>query len=305
MSGIATAIVGSAVIGGVAANNASKNAAKAQNNATAAASELGSEQLELDRDRFAFEKDQWNAGAGDRQYASEIGRKVGDRQVLSMDQQYQIADDYWNYQKDTFRPLEMGLVQQASEYDTQARRDSEAAKAVSGVQSQMDATQQQQQRSLARMGVNPSSGKFAALANQTSLTGAAAKAGAANKARNDIETKGFAMQMDASGLGRNLATNQTAAANSALSQGNSGVANSQVPIGIANQATNMMSGAYGSMSGALGNSANQVLNIGNIQAKNFYDSQNFGMQMGNNVASSLMTGYGLASGQYKPPGWGG
>lgn len=305
MSGIAAAVVGSAVVGAYAANKAAGKAADAQNRATATASNLGAEQLGLDREKFQFEKDQWNAGAADRDYASDMARQVGDRQVLSMDQQYEIADDYWNYQKDTFRPLEMGLVQQASEYDTQARRDSEAAKAVSGVQSQLDATQQQQQRGLARMGVNPSSGKFAALANQTSLAGAAAKAGAANKARNDIETKGFAMQMDASGLGRNLATNQTAAATSALNQGNSGVANSQVPIGIANQSTNMMSGAYGSMSGALGNAANQALNLGNIQSQNFYNSQNFGMQMGNNIAGSLMTGYGLASGQYKPPGWGG
>jgi hypothetical protein len=303
MSVIAAAVIGSAVVGGAAANSAAKKGAAAQNNATAAASAAEAERIELDRERFDFEKDQWNLGKADRDYASAQARLVGDRQVKSMDQQYGIADDYWNYQKTTFRPLEESLVSQAQGWNSDARKESEARKALADVGLQFDQSRQQQMRSLGRMGVNPSSGKFAAMSNQTALTEAAAKAGAANKSRSDTDVRAIAMQFDASNLGRGLASNQNAAVSSALSQGNSGVQNSMVPINIASHATNAMGDAYGGMSGALQSSFNNALTIGNTQSKNFYDSQNFGMNVGNNVSSALMTGYGMSTGQYKPPGW--
>lgn len=295
---VAAAIVGSAVVGGLASASAADDAADASEAQTRAAADASKERLALDRERFAFEQDRWRSGATDRAYASQIARQVGDRQVKSMDQQYAIADDYWNYQKDSFRPLELGLIKQANEYDTPARREAEAAAAGADVTRSFANQDQQNARMAGRYGLN--SNRFADTVGSTGIAKAAATAGAMNKARKDVETKGFAMKMDAAGLGRNLATNQNSAVTAALNQGNSSVSNSQVPISISRTATADMSGAYGNMSAGLGNFANTSLNIGKLESGTFLNSQKYGMDVGKNVSTAIMSGYGIYTGQYNP-----
>jgi hypothetical protein len=295
---VAAAIVGSAVVGGIVQSNAASDAADANRASTAAAADASRERLALDRERFDFEKSQWNDNAANRAYAADVARQVGDRQLRSMDQQYGIADDYWNYQKNTFRPLEQGLVQQASEYDTQARRESEAAAAGADVTRSFANQDQQNARLAGRYGLN--SNRFADTIGTTGIAKAALTAGAMNKARRDVETKGFAMKMDAAGLGRNLATNQNSAVTTAMTAGNNSVTNSMVPVSIARTATADMSGAYGNLSSGLGNFGASSMDLAKLQANNFYDSQKFGMNAGAGVASAIMKGYGMYTGQYNP-----
>jgi hypothetical protein len=297
---VIAAVVGSAVVGGVAANSAAKKGAAAQNRATDAAGVADAERIALDRERFGFERDQYNAGEADRAFASQTARDVSGRQIKSMDQQFEIADDYYNYQKSTFRPLEQGLIRDAENFNSEARRESEVNKTLADVSRSFGAAREQSTRDMGRRSVNPSSGRALAMVNQTDIAQATAMAGAASKARADIEAKGFAMRSDAASLGRNLPGNQTASATLASNMGNSGVSNSLVPISVANNGTDRMSSAYGGMSGALTSSFNNALKVGGIQSQNFYDSQAFGRQTGSDVSSALLKGYGMATGQYNP-----
>jgi len=175
-----------------------------------------------------------NAPARDK--ASDYAYQIADQQLASSKLNDSISQDYWNYQKGTFRPLEAGIVTDAQNYDTTARREAKADQAAADVGMQVALAQQAQNRDLARKGVLPGSGKMLAMSNQMAMGEAAAKAGAANKAREQVELQGYARKMDAANLGRNLASNQATSAGVALNAGNSAVSNVGVPLAQSNAA---------------------------------------------------------------------
>lgn len=172
-----------------------------------------------------------------REAAAAKANAVSDAQMASMQQNDAISKDYWNYQQSTFRPMERAIVDAAQTYDTESRREQKAGEAIADVQQQIDAAQGQQSRQLARMGVNPNDGKFAAMSNQMTMAGALGKAQAASKARESVELQGYARKMDAANLGRNLASNQATSAGVALNAGNSAAATGQMPLTQAQNAT--------------------------------------------------------------------
>ena len=175
-----------------------------------------------------------------REQAADMATKVADAQLESMTLNNGISKDYWDYQKETFRPLEAGIVSDAQAYDTAARRDAEAAGAVADVGSQMSLARQAQTRGQQRMGVNPNSGKALALDSQMGLAEATAKAGAANTARRNVELQGYARKMDAANMGRNLASNQATSAGVALNAGNSASSNAAQPLVQSTQSAQVM-----------------------------------------------------------------
>ena len=175
-----------------------------------------------------------------REAAAKVAMDVANQQLESSRQNTAISNDYWNYQKNTFRPLEEGIVADAQTYDTTARRDAAASEAVADVGMQAELARQAQTRQQQRMGVNPASGKALALQSQIGMAEAAAKAGAANSARDKVELQGYARKMDAANLGRGLASSQATSAGVALNAGNSAVGNAGVPLTQANQAAATM-----------------------------------------------------------------
>lgn len=172
-----------------------------------------------------------------REAAAAKAMEVSDAQLGSMRQNDAISKDYWDYQQNTFRPVERSIVDAAQTYDTEARREQKAGEAVADVQQQIDASLGQQTRQLTRMGVNPNAGKFAAMYNQMTMAGALGKVQAASKARESVEMLGYARKMDAANLGRNLASNQATSAGVALNAGNSAAATGQMPLTQAQNAT--------------------------------------------------------------------
>jgi Chaperone of endosialidase len=191
---------------------------------------------EIAKDALAWYKQVYSENAPARKKAAEYAYKVADRQLASSELNDSISKDYWDYQKGTFRPLEQGIVTDAQNYDTAARREAKADQATADVGMQVALAQQAQNRDLARKGVMPGSGKMLAMSNQMALGEAAAKAGAANKAREQVELQGYARKMDAANLGRNLASNQATSAGVALNAGNSAVNNAGVPLVQSNAA---------------------------------------------------------------------
>lgn len=175
-----------------------------------------------------------------REQAAAKANEVSDAQLASMRQNDAISKDYWNYQQSTFRPMERAIVESAQTYDTESRREQKAGEAIADVQQQIDATQGQQSRQLARMGVNPNDGKFAAMSTQMTMAGALGKAQAASKAREGVELQGYARKMDAANLGRNLASNQATSAGVALNAGNSAAQTGGMALSQAQNATNQV-----------------------------------------------------------------
>lgn len=203
------------------------------NRAAEANAALSKESLDFYKQVYAEQKPA-------REAAAKIAMDVANQQLESSKQNTAISNDYWNYQKDTFRPLEEGIVADAQTYDTTARRESAASEAVADVGMQAEAARQAHTRQQQRMGVNPSSGKALALQSQMGMAEALGKAGAANQARDKIELQGYARKMDAANLGRGLASSQATSAGVALNAGNSAVGNAGTPLTQAQQAAATM-----------------------------------------------------------------
>ena len=200
---------------------------------------------DIAKEALAWYKQQYAESAPQRELAAKTANDVAQQQLATSKQNDAISNDYWNYQKSTFRPLEAKVVADAQNYDTTARREQAASKAMADMESQFGNEQAQQQRAMTRMGVNPASGKFALMGNQMAMAQAAAKAGAASKARDNLELQGYARKMDAANMGRGLASSQATSAGVALNAGNSAVNSAGVPLTQANNAMATMGQGFG------------------------------------------------------------
>lgn len=143
------------------------------------------------------------------------------------------------------------LAQDARSFNTEDKANELAGKAMADVNQGFASAEGQQARSMARMGVNPSSGKAMAMGNQTAIAKATALAAAGSGARDRARTEGYAltdratnalagypaMGMQATGAGAGYGASGTAIANQGLAGMNSGY------------------GAAGTMAGQLGSNA--------------------------------------------------
>ena len=252
------------------------------NNAAEANAALSKESLDFYKQIYAEQKPA-------REAAAKVAMDVANQQLDSSRQNTAISNDYWNYQKNTFRPLEEGIVADAQAYDTTARRDAAASEAVADVGMQAELARQAQTRQQQRMGVNPASGKALALQGQMGMAEAAAKAGAANTARDKVELQGYARKMDAANLGRGLASSQATSAGVALNAGNSAVGNAGAPLTQANQAAATMGQGFNTAIQG-NNSAGQL--YGQVAQMQSQDSGLMGALGG--VAGSFLGGSGFA-----------
>ena len=204
--------------------NASAEAARIQG-------ELGQAQLD-------FAKEQYETNA-------PTLKAIADQQIAAQDQQMTQAKDYYDYQVDTFRPLEQGLVADAQNFNTDAYRDQMASRAAADSGRAFGISQQQNQRAMASMGVNPNSGRFAGMNAASGLQQAASRANAMTGARTQAEQMGYARKLDAAGLGRGLAGASTAAYGGATNAGNSAGMNAQSAGNTYMQGMGMGAGTIG------------------------------------------------------------
>jgi hypothetical protein len=180
-------------------------------------------QFGLDSARTAFDQSQ-----ADRDYA------LGRRQILS--------------------GLQDKLVADAAAFDSGARGEQLAGQAMADVQGQMDSARAGTARQMARMGINPSSGNFAASNNGLDVATAAAKASAGNSAREAARMEGYALT--------DRATNALAGYPAMGLQTTGNAAQfAATGLSLANQgAAGMMAGGQtaGSMAGQLGSNATNM-----------------------------------------------
>lgn len=211
----------------------------------------------LGREQLAFAKDQYNRSA-------PVLEAIANQQMAAQNEQMGQARDYYNYMRDTYRPLERGLVADAQRFNTEAYREDMAAKAAADAGRAFGISQAQNQRAMASMGVNPASGKFANMNNATGLQQAAQRAAAMTGARTGAEQMGYARKLDAAGLGRGLSGASTAAYGGATNAGSQAGLNAQSAgqnyMGNMGTGANTMLGGYNAQISGLGTVLNNQTN---------------------------------------------
>ena len=210
-----------------------------------------------------------------RQEATQLALAQARTQNETSAKQNAMADETYAYTKGTFRPLEQKIAADALGYDTPERRNAEAAQIQADIGTAGDAQSANMARDAASRGVDVNSGNF--LASQAGLGAGltAAKAGAGNQARKNVEAIGAAKLSDAAALGRGIASTNATQTQLGLNAGNSAVNNAQVPGNIASQQGNMM--AQGAGTAIQGNSSAGNLMLGQYNAQNTANNSNNGV----------------------------
>jgi len=188
----------------------------------------------LGRDQLAFARQQYDE-------MRPLAQRAADQQFATQNELMQMGREDRQYQMETFRPLERGLVADAARFSTEGFREQQARDAAAATGRAFGVMQDAAGRAAASRGVNPNSGAGMALQSQNMLGLSAQRANAMTGARNQAEQMGFARRMDVTGLGRGLSGSAQGAYGAATGAGSAGVNTSMAP---GNQFTqNMVQGA--------------------------------------------------------------
>lgn len=227
---------------------------------------------------------------------AELGKKLANRYLTSMDEQEQFAKEQKEYYKTTFKPIEEQMAKDAMGYDSQANIERRAGIATANVEQQFSNAAAENNRNLSRYGVNPNSSAFAATNERLMRDAALAKAGAGTGAAFDTEDRAIALRAGASNFGRNMpntsaqfTAGSNAAGGAALGAGGAG-------ISAYTNGASVMGQGYGNF--YQGNTSAGNLALGN------YSAQMQGYAADQAAIGGLMQGIGTAAGAYfgKPPG---
>ena len=185
------------------------------------------------------------------------------------------GNDYYNYMKDTYRPIEQGLIKDANDYNSKGMRDQLAGKAAADVEGQAAIQKQASAREMARMGVNPNSGRFRGMDAARGLQTAGMRAGAMTGARERAEQIGYARKLDVVGMGRGLPGASTAAYGAATGAGNSAVGNQTTGANFAMNGLNTANNyAVGGANVNLNAGQNTLSNLTSLQGQSIQANAN-------------------------------
>lgn len=205
---------------------------------------------EVAKDALAFNKQQYEDMKPRIAEYDQFMRDIAKTQIDTQNKANAQSDDYLNYMKTVFRPLEQKLAQDATDFNTDARRNELATQAGADVEQQAGLVDAQARRDAARYGVNPSDGAFSEGLASSNLNRTAMKVGAMNSARTQARAEGRAFQMDVAGLGRNLPGAGATSSQLAIQAGNSAGQNAGAPLAAENTQTQLMNSGYGTAVGA-------------------------------------------------------
>ncbi len=250
------------------------------------------QQAQMSKEQLDFAKQIYADSAPDRAATNQRAMEISAAQLDSMRNADANARDLQAYNKETFRPLEQGIVRDAQNFDTEAERERLAGLAKGEVSLAGASARDMGERALTRSGVNPNDGAYGAMESNANTQIALGQSAAANKARSDALTLGRAMKMDAASLGRNLPSQQATQAGLALNAGNSSAANAAVPGQVTAGGAALMNTGYAGAQAGLSNAANTYGNIARINASAGDDSAMWGAA--GNIAGQALSAYALS-----------
>lgn len=203
-----------------------------------------------------------------RQYEENKPRqaRLDDAVIKAVQSQQAIAeksaaqgDEYYQYLKDTYRPLEQSIVQDAVNYNVPAEQERRAQAAGATVEQQIAQQRAAGERTQRSMGVRPDSGAAIEGGNWQDIVGAAMKAGAINTERTNVENYGRALKMDAAGLGRGLPGSSSTAYGISVGSSNSSVNNAGAAAQGANANAAMVGQGFNTALSGWGGAGNTAL----------------------------------------------
>lgn len=201
-------------------------------------------QAQLSQEQLTWAKQIYADEAPQRNLATDLGNQVSQAQLDQMRQQTAISAQAQEDYNTTYRPIEQQLAADAVNYDTPEKRAAASAEAVASVEKNLAAQRGATTREMERSGVDPSSGKMAALQGSMDLNAAKLKAGAGNAASKAIETVGYARRMDAASLGRGISSSQGTNAALAAQLGSSAMGTQQQVLAAQAQGNAGLQQAY-------------------------------------------------------------
>lgn len=214
--------------------------------------------------------------------AEQLGEKYERNYLNEAQRQGKFGAEEVDRYRTTFRPVQDRMVSDAMSWDSAGRLESEAGKAkadvVSSAQQQRDATS----RSMMSMGVNPNSGRFAAMSNAVDTMTALGAAGAQNAARDGIRLQAQQLRGNAAQLGNQVLSNGQQA--NQLSMAATGAAHNARVVG---QNTAMQARNLGLAATGVGNTS-AGLSVGNQGAG--YQGIGTGLQAGNAAVGANQAG---------------
>lgn len=246
-------------------------------------------QAETGQQWLDFAKDQFNVGNQRQAEMDELSKRLQEQQLGIADQQQAWATADRERYETVFKPIEDEFIDQAKNYASPEKQAEAAAEARADVTNSAATAQAANRRTMAAMGVNPASGRFAGVERATDLGTALAAAGAQNTARTQVRDKGLALKADIANMGRGLPAQAAQATTLGLGAG-------QAAMGTAGQAnanfyqnTGIMGQGYG---GAMQGYAGQASALNQQYGTQV---QAWAAQQQANAASSAGIGGGLGS----------
>lgn len=176
--------------------------------------QISKEMAAVARDELA-----WNKARAAEQ--DPLIAKIAQQQIDTADVNQQRSQEQWDIYKNLFHPVEERMVEEANTWDSPERKAQMAAEAGADVTRSYQGSRSANQREMERMGVNPNSGRFAAINNENLASQAKDEAGAMNAARRATEQQGVALRTGVAQFGRNMPNTGIAADSLSLNAGNS------------------------------------------------------------------------------------
>jgi hypothetical protein len=182
---------------------------KASKESAALAYKTSKEQLDWAKEKYASDK--------------AISEKVIDSALKRQDtNDANAAKDRERYES-IYQPLEDQLAQEAQDYASPERMESNAARAQADVAQQFDASRTRAMQNLQSFGVDPSSLRYAALDRAANVQQGAASSAAGNQSRQQDEGIGRALRSEAINVGRGYPGQIAGTYGTALQSGNQGI----------------------------------------------------------------------------------
>lgn len=184
-----------------------------------------------------------------------LNRKVIDQQMRLADSAETRANDAYQFYQNKGRPVVEQALEDAKGWDSEQNLAAARGRATASATQQFDNAQAMQQRGLQRMGINPNSGKFAALNNQAMVQRSLGTAAMANGADEARRGQGAAMRQNASNIAQGLSAGSMGWAGQSGGMGSSAAGIGSAGINTANSVQNAAIGGMSSAGNMFGSNA--------------------------------------------------
>lgn len=161
-------------------------------------------QAKLGEDWLAIAKEQYGIENRRADELAAVANEVSRHQLDASRQSQQWATEDRQRYKSVFQPMQDEFIDTAQGWDSEERQGKMAAEARAGVINNAADAAAQRSRSMAAMGVDPTSGRYAGIERAADTTTALAAAGAENNARNQVRKEAIALKGDAINMGNGL-----------------------------------------------------------------------------------------------------